>query len=251
MRQFSSGWSFIRFCESVRHRYRYARVAEVDEFLAALAESSETRVRSIPIDSLYWRAQLGTAIAERKIEDSDLTVYCQVDIPLSAERMVPLRYSAHEGRVNPKGIPCLYLATDKETAMSEVRPWNGAKISIATFNTTRVLRVVDCTLHHNVRRVTDVLLGEPSPEEITEGVWAQVDQGFSEPVNDEPATAEYAPTQIMAEAFRQAGFDGVVFRSRLGSGFNLALFDLDSAKLSNRALFKVEAIDYHFVEELP
>jgi len=31
--------------------------------------------------------------------------------------MKPLRDRAYEGRVNPKGVPCLYLATDPETAM--------------------------------------------------------------------------------------------------------------------------------------
>lgn len=40
--------------------------------------------------------------------------------------MKPLSNSASEGRANPKGIPYLYVATDKETAMSEVRPSLGA-----------------------------------------------------------------------------------------------------------------------------
>lgn len=135
MPQFKSGWAFIRFSQSVRYRYRYAHPPDVHEFLTALMESSEARIKAIPSGSILWRAQVGTAAAERKLEYPDQIVYYEEDIPLPAERMVRLRNSAHEGRVNPKGIPCLYLATDKETAMSEVRPLLSGKISVATFRT--------------------------------------------------------------------------------------------------------------------
>lgn len=251
MPQFKSGWAFIRFSESVRYRYRYAHTDDADEFLAALMESSEARIKSIPSGSILWRAQLGTATAERRLEDPDQIICYEEDVPFPADRMVPLRNAAHEGRVNPKGIPCLYLATDKETAMSEIRPSLGDKISIATFRTERVLRVVDCSLHHSAELDPDLLVGSPSPEKVTDGIWAQIDRAFSEPVNDDPATARYAPTQVIAEAFRQREFDGVVYKSRLGTSFNVALFDLDSAKLERRMLFKATAIKYEFAEERP
>jgi hypothetical protein len=247
--QFKSGWSFLRFSESVRHRYRYTRSAEVDEFLAALVDSSESRTKSLPAGSALWRAQLGTATAERTFEEPDQTICYEEDVPLPPDRMVPLRHAAHEGRVNPKGIPCLYLATDKETAMAEVRPWLGAKMSLASFRTERDLRVVDCSVHHNAKPDLDVLFGDPSPEQIIEGIWAQVDRAFSEPTHDNPATAGYVPTQVIAEAFRQRGLDGVVYRSRLGPGYNLGLFDLDCAKLVRRMLFKTKGIKYEFEEE--
>jgi hypothetical protein len=249
--QFKSGLSFLHFGESVRCRYRYARTPAVDEFLAALIETSQARVRILPAGSTYWRAQLGTDTAERKLEDPDQTIYYDEDVPLPANRMVPLPNAAHEGRVNPKGIPCLYLATDKETAMSEVRPWLGAKISLATFRTERDLRIVDCSVGHSATFSPDVLFGNASPEEITEAVWAQVDRAFSEPMNDDPATAGYVPTQVIAEAFRQRGLDGVVYQSRLGPGRNLALFALNCAKLVRRMLFKTTAIEFKFEEEPP
>lgn len=251
MPQFKSAWSFMEFSHSVRYRYRYARTTDVETFLSALIETAEARSKSIPSPSIFWRAQLGTAKAERKIEDPELTVLFEEDIPLAADRMVPLRNAAHEGRVNPKGIPCLYLATDKETAMSEIRPWLGAKLSVATFRTERVLRIVDCSVHHNSNPFLDLRLDNPSPEQVTDSVWTQVDQAFSEPINDDLATASYSPTQVIAEAFRQSGFDGVVYKSKLGPGFNLALFDLDCAKPVARKLFKVTGVTFQFSEERP
>lgn len=135
--------------------------------------------------------------------------------------------------------------------MSEVRPWLGAKISIATLRTERVLRLADCSVHHSAKLEPDLLFGDASPKEITDGIWAQIDRAFSEPMNDDLATAAYVPTQIIAEAFRQRELDGVVYKSRLGPGFNLALFDVDCAKLSRRMLFKATAITYEFAEEPP
>jgi hypothetical protein len=94
------------------------------------------------------------------------------------------------------------------------------------------------------------LVGSLSPEELIDGIWAQVDRAFSEPVNDDLATAEYAPTQVIAEAFRRRGLDGLVYKSRLGTGFTIALFDLDAAKIGQRILFKTEGVDYRFTEQV-
>lgn len=84
----------------------------------------------LPKDAHLWRAQLGHDLrpeyAGEELIDYFPTAY-------KPERMKPLRDSAREGRANPKGIPYLYIATDKETAMSEVRPWIGSIISAGCF----------------------------------------------------------------------------------------------------------------------
>lgn len=94
--------------------------------------------------------------------------------------MKPLPYSAQEGRVNPKGIPCLYLATDKETAMAEVRPWIGTTISAGPFRMARDLTVIDFSVGHD-SKLNFFLEEEPSAAEREKSVWAQVDRAFSEP----------------------------------------------------------------------
>src|SRR3569833_2142349 len=183
MGEFKSGWDFNRFSESVRFRYRYAHAPEVHEFLEALLDGAGPRTVVIPAGSRYWRAQLGTATALRKYEDPDQTFVVDDDEPFPAGRMKPLRNAAHEGRVNPRGIPCLYLATDKETAMSEVRPWLGAKLSVAAFRIERELRVGNASVDHDKKPDPDLLLGTPSPQEIVAGIWGQVDRAFSAPVD--------------------------------------------------------------------
>jgi RES domain-containing protein len=131
--------------------------------------------------------------------------------------MKPLPLSAYEGRANPKGIPCLYLATTGETAMSEVRPWLGALVSVATFEVVRPLSVVDCSVLHdqyfNLAFLERRLLEPIPPEKVDQVVWAAIDGAFAEPVTRTDDTADYAATQTIAELFRSEGYDGVVYKS--------------------------------------
>src|ERR1039457_5941384 len=60
--------------------------------------------------------------------------------------MTPKAEYCGEGRVNTVGIPCLYLASNQRTAMSEVRPWVGSHISLAQFKVTHDCEVVDCSM---------------------------------------------------------------------------------------------------------
>ena len=58
-------------------------------------------------------------------------------------------------------------------------------------------------------------------------VWSAINEAFSRPVTRSDDVAEYAPTQLLAEAFRtRLGRDGRLYGSNLGKGKNIALFDL-------------------------
>lgn len=239
------------FEQAVRAKFRYVHSDEVREFLETLVATSVERTKLLPVQFPLWRAQLGCRTRPRNIDDEDMDIVVEEEIPFSSERMKPRRNAAHEGRVNPKEIPCLYVSTDKNTAMAEVRPWLGAKISVGYFRAARELRVIDFSVHHDKALNPDLLFPEspPPPTEVTEGVWVQVDKAFSKPITEDLSTAEYVPTQIIAEMFRRKSFDGLVYKSMLGDGFNLALFDLDSADLVASQLFTAATLAYGFKAE--
>jgi hypothetical protein len=46
----------------------------------------------------------------------------------------------------------------------------------------------------------------------------------------------------MAELFKQQGLDGVAYRSSLGSGLNIALFDLDAADVVGCTVLEVMSL---------
>lgn len=192
---------------------------------------------------LFWRAQLGHEWRPMN-SDSDDKIPCAYP----RDRMKPLPGKAPDGRANPRGIPYLYLASSKETAMSEVRPWIGSYVSVGQFRTRRELSVVDCGRQHDG---SPLFLDEPEPEARTNAVWTHIDRAFAEPMTRSDDSADYAPTQILAELFKRAGLNGVIYRSNFGEGFNIALFDPNDADLINCGLYETEKMQPLFKEADP
>lgn len=173
-------------------------------------------------------------------DDGHVIESFDVEDPFPPERMMPLADRAFEGRVNPKGIPCLYFSTDMDTAMTETRPWIGSCVSVAQFVMLKELSVVDCSSDDEWMPWPG---SHPEPENY---VWGAINRALSHPVTRSDDVAEYAPTQVLAEAFRGAGFDGIVYGSKLGTGKTAAVFDLSAAELANCHLYRVEALNLKF-----
>lgn len=235
---FKNAMDYFHFSLLVQHRYRYAINEEVRTFLSNVVESLDSRVATVPEGQDYWRAQIGY---EEVIDDIS---YEQA--PHSVTRMKPDHKFSGNGRVSPKGIASLYLASTKETAMSEVRPWKKAEISCARFVTTRELKIIDCSVHAGKNLL---FLSANTPQDIQEAIWGSIDNAFSRPVSVDEEAIEYVPTQILAELFKSQGYDGVGYKSSLrADGYNLALFDLESATMVNCQIFTVDSILFEFSE---
>ena len=234
---FQSGWSYREFRREITRKMRFIRTSEVQGFLDAVRDSCKERVSLLPSDSTLWRAQLDHI---RHGPD-------EAPNPCSHERMKPLVDRATEGRVNPKGIPCLYLAQSSRVALGEVRPWIGSIVSMASFRTLRELRVIDCSR------------GEPSlavfrdrltPEEQKRAVWGDIDSALSEPVERSDDKADYVATQAIAEVFKAQGYDGVVYKSAFGTEHkNVALFDLNAAEVISVEIQTVKSIRIEPIEQ--
>ena len=122
-----------------------------------------------------------------------------------------------------------------------MRPWVGLHVSVAEFVLTRAVRVVNCTTDDHRMMVYQA---EPEPEERERAVWRDIDRAFSRPVTLLEDAAEYAPTQILAEFFRENGLDGVAYGSALGAGHNVAIFDPEVATLVNCGLVEIRGVRF-------
>ena len=134
--------------------------------------------------------------------------------------------------------------------MAEVRPFFGALVSLALFEMQSEATVVDCSRYHAERpfsRLLDVPLDKQdeilSPETIEKAVWIDIDRAFSELLRAGDDTADYTPTQVLAELFKSEGHAGVVYKSRLTeNGFNLALFD---PEIAIQVYGKLHSVEVH------
>lgn len=240
---FKSWSSYGDFFREVTRSNRYFYSDDVKDFLSNVMETIKARERRVKSASVFWRAQLGS---DWRPILQDGEIVGDEPVPFPPHRMTPLPFEASEGRVNPKGIPCLYLATTMETAMAEVRPWLDSDISVGQFKTVKELKVVDCSVHS--ADGWKFYWKEPDDQKKEEAVWSAIDRAFSQPVTPNDKSSDYAPTQIIADLFRSEGYDGVFYRSALSDGLNLALFDIASATLLNCCLCNVEKIHFSFAE---
>lgn len=238
---FKSWASYSQFSQSVRNKSRYVLDRDSQDFLKGIKDTCTSRVMVIPPNSELWRAQMGHNTVPFMQDNIEVD---EIFVPYPESRMRPLKNSATEGRANPKGIPCLYVASDKKTAMSEIRPWLGSTVSVAKFSNKNELRLIDFSKHHNV--TLPFFFAEPDDAKKIEAVWKHIDKAFSEPVTNSDQKSDYAPTQIIAELIKSLGYDGIAFKSSLSAGINLALFDLDCVDFKGSNLFKVNGINFSF-----
>jgi RES domain-containing protein len=240
METFESYKSYSQFAHSITTQWRYARNSEQTDFLRTVLATSVHRQEVIAAGKILWRAQRGF---DWRPEAQEEGVAEESPGPLNSERMKPLTNRSPEGRANPKGIPYLYLATHQETAVAEVRPWIGSYVSIAQFELRRDVRVLN-TVTDDHQMV--LYSHEPEPEERERVVWRDIDRAFSQPVNSSDDTADYAPTQVLAEFFRENGLDGIAYGSSLGQGHNLALFEIGAAAPVNCTLVQIDSVKLDF-----
>lgn len=249
MAEFESWKQYWEFSHFIMRKARHILDAKNQRFLETVVETSAKRKGVIEKGAVLWRAQLDHGWRTEVVLDENQQEVESFDqeSPCSPQRMTPLPDRANEGRVNPKGIPCLYFSTDRDTAMTETRPWIGSYVSVAQFVMLRDLSVVDCSADSARRRVVAFDdEREPEPGRREELVWGYINRAFSEPVTRIDDVAEYAPTQVLAEAFRNAGYDGIAYGSKLGTGTTVAIFDLTAAELANCHLYSVEGVNLKF-----
>jgi hypothetical protein len=162
--------------------------------------------------------------------------------PLDEMKAPPNRLASH-GRANPPGIPYLYLGSTPQTAISEIRPHTGERVCVATFTVPAELKAVD--LQAPRKLVSPFLL-----EDANKVGLMRVDIAFLERLGEEltrpilpsGAAIEYVPSQYLCEFIKNAGYVGVVYRSSVSDGKNLALFDPSLATGVDVTQYKVDRV---------
>ncbi|HDX0839256.1 TPA: RES family NAD+ phosphorylase [Stenotrophomonas maltophilia] len=152
-----------------------------------------------------------------------------VDFHIDQMGAPPKRRSSH-GRANPAGIPYLYLGSLPETAAAEIRPHTGEVACVAEF---RIPEIKAADLRDPRKLVSPFILTDSS--EIGQlradlPFLERLGEELTRPVQPAGAAIDYIPSQYLCEYIKRRGFDGVIYRSSVSEGINLALFDPEVAK---------------------
>lgn len=154
----------------------------------------------------------------------------------------PRRFAIH-GRANPAGIPYLYLASEEQTAVAEVRPHTGERVGVAEFTLNPGLFLIDL---RGSRRVSPFSLDvEEQIGVLRSGLLERLGRELSTPVAPDGAPIDYVPSQFLCSFIANSDYAGVIYSSSVGDGMNLALFDPAQAtakRLTQRKISKVSII---------
>ena len=136
----------------------------------------------------------------------------------------PPRATSH-GRANPAGIPYLYLGSTPETAIADIRPHTGEKACVADFTIPPGLKLVNL---QNPRRIISPFdfddEDQLGPLRYDLAFLERLGDELTRPVVPQGAPFDYVPSQYLCEYMKKCGNDGVLYRSSVSSGVNLALF---------------------------
>jgi hypothetical protein len=136
-------------------------------------------------------------------------------------------------------------STDERTALAEMRPWVTESLTLVIFKIKKQIKIVDCQA--GAENWGERAFGEnPSAERLDKYIWNDISEAFSRPINREEQESAYLPTQILAEAFKAEGFDGLAYRSGLERGTNVVLFNVRVAKLTERFVYTLKKVRYDF-----
>ena len=128
----------------------------------------------------------------------------------------PRPAAAVAGRMNARGISTFYGATDREVALSEVRPFVGSRVVTAKFDLLRPISLLDLEALSEVS-ASGSLFDDNHRYQMAKANFLQsLSQKMTAPVLPDAEIFEYLPTQVIAEYLAsqvKPELDGILYPS--------------------------------------
>ncbi len=213
----------------------HAVEAAMEEIIVQIKDDIEATVQA---GTLWYRGRIGVEERSVHVEWRNVTHVATPYKGSAIGALPPPQASA--GRTNRQGVSVLYVASEIETALAEIRPHPSHFVSVGGFRARKELRVARF----------DLAIGPFSSSDARLDLFAliyHIDTLLSAPVIPEERH-RYSITQLLSDILIRNGFEGVIYRSSVGNGINLcafdpAAFDFDE---SASAVMKVDNVHYRF-----
>ncbi|MCJ8336518.1 MAG: RES family NAD+ phosphorylase, partial [Epibacterium sp.] len=211
----------------------HAVEAALEEVIDQITDDIEATVQA---GTLWYRGRIG--VEERSVHVDWRTVtHVATPYKESAIGALPPPLSS-AGRTNRQGVSVLYVASEIETAIAEIRPHPSHFVSVGGFRARKELRVARF----------DLPIGPFSSSDARLDLFAliyHIDTLLSAPIIPEERH-RYAVTQLLSDILIRKGFEGVIYRSSMGSGVNLCVFDPAAFDFDDRfsSVKKIDNVHY-------
>lgn len=219
--------SWERFMSSIKNINRFHSNHINLELLQKLFDSPSLQLQVSKKSVTYYRARISGENA------------------YSENEMGPPPYRlATAGRANSKGISCLYLANDVETALHEIRARDLDYVSVGKFVPNKELKLVDLS---NLRKISPFSEGTFGCEwfAINMNILKKISDEIAKPLRRQDSELDYLPAQYIADFIKGLGYDGICYRSTLNiHGLNYAIFNYKKFECINVKLYRVTSLSY-------
>lgn len=199
------GHSWEEFSKSIKYVNRFHNeMFNADAFASFLSIFK----KSYPTGSTFFRARISA----------------NKDGFKSNDMYAPPKGKRCAGRINPEGIGVLYLSSDNETVVNEVRANAYDYVTIGKFRLLRDIKVVNLS---GIASISPFLY-ENGFEQFAANreVFHEIAYEVAKPLRRSDGPLEYLPTQYIAEFIKSQKYDSVEYASTLRKGgYNLAVFD--------------------------
>jgi hypothetical protein len=224
------GHSWQEFSDSIKYKNRF----HSDMFCAdAFNSFLQSVAKKYTVGTLFYRARISP-------NDSGFS---------SSEMSSPPRGSLSAGRINPAGISALYLSSDYETILHEVRATTYDYITIGEFRLQCDINAVNLSGFSNTSPF--LYQGEIEKYAANRKVFQEIALELAKPLRRGDSPLEYLPTQYIAEFIKSQGYDGVEYASTLRQGGkNLAVFNEELFECVSVNTIEISKIVYETSPEL-
>ena len=181
---FDSSKVWIHFEVYLQRYNRFVLNDKLNKFTKDVLLSAKKRTLVIKRGQIFYRARIGSRPPKgRGVFSRPL---------LEKEMLSPPSEQTKEGRINPKGISYLYLSSDYNTAISEVRPWLDQHVSVAVCEVTRDVTIIDCISKLGLFDAMQIDIHENATAQMIEDrVWFDIDNALSTPAQITDLRASY------------------------------------------------------------
>lgn len=219
--------------DELKNGYRFVHSESVIAFFERFRNIVDTFTEELTEGMKFYRAQLGR---------NDDEPNCEKMLPHSKKRMIPWKDKAKEGRINPQGIPCFYMASDLDTAIKEISPKYNEYVSVAEVRIDKKMNIVNM-IDPKAKYFGQ---GMRSKDDGRQFIRKYLNKDFAKPITKTDNRADYVLTQVIAELIKREGYDGIKYMSSVGEGENIALFDVGIAE----RLFSDENISLYQMSDI-
>lgn len=167
----------------------------------------------------------------------------------TAEMFGPPKGQRAAGRVNPEEISVLYLSSDPQTVLYEIRSHVYDYVTIGKFKLKRDVNIVNLSSMDSMSPFQ--FDGGIERFAINRKAIKEIANEIAKPLRRSDSTLEYLPTQFIVEYIKSQKYDGVEYASTIKTkGKNIALFDETLVDCVDVKTIEVTDIEYSTNEKM-